>query len=756
MIRLPKKIKLGLKIFGLCMGMVTMSNFADASIKGNLPVSTISDTFPQTYQTYIDKLKEIYPNATFKAVYTGLDWNTVLKHECYEVKKGISLVPSSYSDVWKKDGKDIHIDGNFVIASKSAVAYVIDPRNSLYEKTIFQFEGLKYNENITPEVVEKVINSSPMVGIYSKKYKNAGQWVDMDMSYAEIIDKVGKEQGVSSVYIASRMIQETSGDIVNNGSVNGSNTTYPGVYNFFNIGSTPNADGSGSVVNGLKYAKSQGWTTPYLSISGGVNEIKSSYIKYGQDTVYFQKFDVNNPYGNATALMSFQYQTNILAPTSESLISYRAYSKLDMLDTAFTFYIPIYNNMPNDPAPYPSGDSAKFVEDNTKVYLDDGIDNGTDVFNIRSSASSELDNIIYTIKENEEGANNRVIMTRTQKGDGYDWDYVELTIDDQTIKGYVWKEHVKEYVYTKVESVILDKEILTLEVGDTYTLTATINPTDAIFNDVEWIVEDANIVSVDAGKLTANNIGTTIVTVITRDERKTATCEVKVIEQQTAILLDKEEYSVIVNEKVKPIITLKNIESYELKIVDETIACIVDGEIQGLMAGETTLEVMSVGIEEAIVKTVKITVIESPKEGYKLHESLNLNDSNLLTKVSPGMLVRELKEKIELENLTLVMTRANGEQLTDDSKIGTGTTLVFIRADGTEYEKITILIYGDVDGDGNIYAADYVQIKNYIMGEGTLSDVSLIAADVSRDEKVFANDYVIIKNYIMGEGNISQ
>ena len=103
---LPKKIKIGLKIFGICIGLGVAIGRVDASIKKDLPTSTISDTFPASYQLYIDKLKQIYPNSTFKAVYTGLDWNTVLKHESYEVKKGISLVPSSYSAVWKKDGKN--------------------------------------------------------------------------------------------------------------------------------------------------------------------------------------------------------------------------------------------------------------------------------------------------------------------------------------------------------------------------------------------------------------------------------------------------------------------------------------------------------------------------------------------------------------------------------------------------------------------------------------------------------------------------
>ncbi len=906
--KVPKNIKIGLKIFGMCIGLVTMLNSVSAIIKGNLPVSTTSDEFPTTYQSYIDKLKQIYPNATFKAVYTGLDWNKILRHESYEVKKGISLIPSSYSSVWKKDGKDTYMDGYFVIASKGAVAYVLDPRNSLYEREIFQFEGLSYNPNITTEVIEKVIVSSPMVGAYAKKYKKAGEWVDMDMSYAEIINKVGEEQGVSSVYIASRMIQETSGDIVNNGSVNGSNTTYPGIYNFFNIGSTPNSDGSGSVVNGLKYAKSQGWTTPYLSISGGVAEIKSSYIKYGQDTVYFQKFDVNNPYGNAVALAAYQYQTNIMAPTSESRISYSAYKKLDMLDTAFTFYIPVYNNMPEDPAPYPAGDTAKFVEDNTKVYLDDEIKNGTDEFNIRLSASSELDNIIYTIKEEKEGADNRTIMTRTKKGDGYDWDYVEIKVDGNVIKGYVWKEYVKEYNYIKVDGITLDKTEHTLEVEDTCTLNAIITPTEARFKEVIWTVADQNIATVNNGVITGVNPGTTVVTATTEDGAKTATCQitvtekaqdiileqveytfevdekikpsvtlkniesyelkvadeqiatiiegqiqglkagettvdiigvgtdvvrtikVTVLEKTYAINLDKEEYSVVVDEKVKPIVTLKNVEGYELKIADETIASIVDGEIQGLKAGETTLEVIGVGTD--IVKTAKIIVLEKVLEihldkeeyiievngkikpiviliniesyeakiadetiasivdgeiqglkagettvdiigvgtdivktakiivkettGYKLHETLNLSENKIVTKIEPKTLVSEFKEKIELENLTLVIKDASGKELIDEDKIGTGSTLTFLKEDNTEYDKITVVIYGDVDGDGNVYAADYVKIKNYIMSEGTLSDISMIAADVSRDSKIFANDYVIIKNYIMGEGAISQ
>ncbi len=910
MIKLPKKFKWGSKIFGISIALLFMLNSTEASIRKDLPVSKVSDEFPETYQLYIDKLKERYPTATFKAVYTGLDWNLVLKHESYEVKKGISLVPSSYSTVWKKDGKNIYMDGNFVVASKSAVAYVLDPRNSLYEKTVFQFEGLSYNPNITTDVIEKVMSSSPMIGSYSNKYKNAGQWIEMDMSYADIIHKVGEEQGVSSVYIASRLIQETSGDIVNNGSINGSNVTYPGVYNFFNIGATPNADGTGAVLNGLKYAKSQGWTNPYFAISGGVSEIKNSYIKYGQDTVYFQKFDVNNPYGNASALMAYQYQTNIMAPTSESLISYRAYSKLDMLDAAFTFYIPVYNNMPQDPTPYPAGDTAKFEVDNTKVYLDDTTDSGKEIFNIRSSANAELDNIIYTITETSEDANERTILTRTQKGNGYDWDYVEVKIDGKTVKGYVWKDYVQTYQYTKVESVSLDKTEITIEEDETLKLVATVMPEGARFKEIIWASSHNNIVTVENGEIKGVGVGTATITAATEDQGKIAVCQVtvnekpydmtldkdaytveagcqitptvtlkkveqytltvadeniaKVIDNKTIeglaegettievravgvelvktakltvtpkeylIITDKEEYTVEVESTTTPTVTLKNIQGYTLEIVDTTIALLEDKTIKGIKAGETTLRILGIGtemvkevklivspkeqkitldkqeyiirigetvtpeitlkniegytlevldttiatvedktvkgvvagetilrvlgIDTEIVKEVKLTVL--PNESYTLDESIKLDvETKQISGISEATKVSDVKSKIKIEGLNVKFKDINNNELTDESLIGTGTIIAFLREDNTEYDKLTVVVYGDVNGDGYIFANDYVLIKNYIMGEGDLTSIGKTAADVSRDTYVYANDYVLIKNYIMGEGSITQ
>lgn len=57
---------------------------------------------------------------------------------------------------------------------------------------------------------------------------------------------------------------------------------------------------------------------------------------------------------------------------------------------------------------------------------------------------------------------------------------------------------------------------------------------------------------------------------------------------------------------------------------------------------------------------------------------------------------------------------------------------------------------GDVNGDGKLSPADYVQIKNHIMNVKRLSGRALKAADANKDNKISPADYVYVKNKIMG------
>ena len=82
---------------------------------------------------------------------------------------------------------------------------------------------------------------------------------------------------------------------------------------------------------------------------------------------------------------------------------------------------------------------------------------------------------------------------------------------------------------TKVAGVRLNKTELTLIVGETDTLIASVLPEDADNKAVSWESSDNGIVAVDNnGNITAKEVGTALITATTKDGGKTATCSVTV------------------------------------------------------------------------------------------------------------------------------------------------------------------------------------------------------------------------------------
>ena len=85
-------------------------------------------------------------------------------------------------------------------------------------------------------------------------------------------------------------------------------------------------------------------------------------------------------------------------------------------------------------------------------------------------------------------------------------------------------------VVVPVTGVSLNKTSMTLSVGGTETLTATVAPDDATNKKVTWSSSNTDVATVgDDGKVTAVAHGTATITVTTEDGSKTATCSVTVI-----------------------------------------------------------------------------------------------------------------------------------------------------------------------------------------------------------------------------------
>lgn len=320
--------------------------------------SQIED-FPESYKPYLRELHEKYPEWSFVPMVTGLTWQEVLNGEISKPtgnkndKKSLVAAGSTVSDIFKSTssydynqstGVFKQWDGGFVAANNLAVSYFMDPRNFLTEENIFQFELLAFDERHTIEAVENVLSGSFMAETKITYYNSDGEKKSLSKTYAEAIHEAGEKYNINPCYLASKILNEVG--TKGSASVSGKHSTYPGIYNFYNIGAT---DGSGAIARGLKWASSgstysRPWNTPVKSINGGAEFLAETYIKNGQFTGYLQRFNVNPDayYG----LYTHQYMTNLTGALSQGYSTYTSYVKSGLLDNNYVFSIPVFKNMP--------------------------------------------------------------------------------------------------------------------------------------------------------------------------------------------------------------------------------------------------------------------------------------------------------------------------------------------------------------------------------------------------------------------------
>jgi len=293
--------------------------------------------FPESYIIPLAKLHARYPNWNFEVskYKDGLDWNNVVTQEYFPVHKNL-IQNTSDKSLWSTDpsvynnGVYVTFEDHWHAPTKQTIGYYMDPRNWLNENTIFMFEQLSYNSNLhTVKAVQSILNGTFMSGSYTYNKK--------EISYAQTFVDAAKKWNVSPIQLASRVLQEQGLD--GSSTINMKDTDGKIYYNFFNI----NVSGDNLIQKALATAKANGWDNPYKSIVDGAELIANGYVKVGQDTLYYQKF---NTISDVSGLYVNQYMANVRALPSESISIYNSYS--NVLSNAFTFKIPVYLNMPNE------------------------------------------------------------------------------------------------------------------------------------------------------------------------------------------------------------------------------------------------------------------------------------------------------------------------------------------------------------------------------------------------------------------------
>ena len=391
--------------------------------------------FPESYLIYLAEIHARHTNWNFEPEKINLNFDDVVIGENGNgaslleqsaFGKGYLSLNSNTYNAFSDTYSNYNGEPGYANASREAIAYFMDPRNYLNEKYIFAFETLAYSNNQTVDVVNSIISSQAFWG---RLYSNGSAGASNDIVTSS------KNIGISAVHVASRIKQEMGNSSYNGDSRVGGNFTYDGVnrsgyYNFFNIKSWT---GRGSSIYAA-YAYENGWNSPAKGINGGASFMYNGYISVNQDTIYYEKFDVSTTNGH----YAHQYMQNLAAPVQEGGIKYNGYKNQNAsyLNTAITFVIPVYNNMPAYAVTAPKVGSVNNYLSSLKV------DNtSVNAFNYKTY------NYNVYLKSNVTSVNitgTTIVSTARITGAGK----INITSNNQTQQIIVTSENGKQRIYT--------------------------------------------------------------------------------------------------------------------------------------------------------------------------------------------------------------------------------------------------------------------------------------------------------------------
>lgn len=134
-----------------------------------------------------------------------------------------------------------------------------------------------------------------------------------------------------------------------------------------------------------------------------------------------------------------------------------------------------------------------------------------------------------------------------------------------------------------------------------------------------------------------------------------------------------------------------------------------------------------------------------------------------LTGVEPGTDISVLYQDLEYGNYTLRLRNGSDESISQ-SLIGTGMQVQMVNSKDEVIDQFTVLVYGDVNGDGTINIIDLAMMRRDIVTNGELLDgAAHEAANLSKriqtdadDQVINVIDLAIMRKYIVGALEIPQ
>ena len=523
--------------------IIMLTNISEGASTYYQTVKSGISSFPESYRTRLQELSQKYPNWRFQAYYTGISWDELIKKERDESVYR-NRVTVNAPDSWKHCG---FVDDGWACASDDIVKYYLDPRNFLNETQIFQFVETSYNPDVqTLSAIEKSVKGTFLdATITCKDFNNQM----ITRTYSQIIIEAAKKTNISAFYIKSKIIQEVGTQ--GSGSVSGRYPGYEGYYNFFNYGAYDEGD---DIANGLQYAKDKGWDSQYKAIVGGAELIGKYYINAGQNTAYFNKWDVVGTkilkVGESQTvaekdLFWHQYMTNIQDPTSQSYNTKKLYE--NSINDNITFIIPVYDNMPAS-NPMPSDVKVTGLSFDKDIYIVNIDEKGKIIKNVTPSNATNKD-VVWSVADPE--------IVRVYNGEFRGLKEGTTTVTGKTIDGGYTATctiYVRNPNKNYIKDIDLGQELYVVNENEAVDINFSYSPADSANAEFIWESSNPEILSVWIARFRGLKEGSA--DMICRTKDGTVEKRVRVVVRNPNkkyvenIKIEKEKYDIAVNEAV--------------------------------------------------------------------------------------------------------------------------------------------------------------------------------------------------------------
>ena len=504
------------------------------------------------------------------------------------------------------------------------------------------------------------------------------------------------------------------------------------------------------------------WTSPKKAIYGGAEFVADGYISSGQNTSYLKKFNVNpNAYYN---VYTHQYMANISAPYSEAANAYKSYKENNLLSLPLHFTIPIFNNMPAKTSHPVYGEEQggtstvkdqAFEAELNKQGFDETYKRWLRVIHEAHpnwTFQSLKTNLDFNTSIAREKYTSSVYYTCTtcREVPNYETEKNWYIANDQTVGYFLDPRN-----FLEEDSILMFED---LSYSNNYTEQTVKSVLKGTFMEgTDPIDHEAySKIFLEAGK--AFNVSPIYLASLSKQEvgpKGSFTTTGEQIEYNGITYIGFYNFFNIGAYSSEP-----NPAKAGIVYASSGAARNSEGTYVGNIGGSPVVPVSNTTntnnnqnptpTNNQSQEEPKPTTTENTSTNSSLAatlKSMNLNQKNsYVTNFKVGTKVSSISNK----NITI--KDAKGNKADTNATISTGYTLNF-----TSGEKLTAVIYGDLNGDGTINSGDILKMRQQMLGQIRLDGAYLEAAHVKTlSGSINSGDLLKLRQQILGQTTIDQ